>query len=219
MRFNTILSTMIAAAVFATATAHAGTIPTGVQNDVGYSTVVDTWGWKEISRTNYGDTTSITDLFAGHNEYVMVAAMRRGSNTIEVLAADKYTTVTTYTQLNQTKVSNGVGWYFNGYSMGFAGATDSIYQNSADVAGIAERDRLSWHTGVDGGYLQDAAQLPTNVFAGWRAGSNYSIYDGSDWERVVFTLQTDLPEPASLGLIGLGLAGLAAARRKSAAKQ
>ncbi|MBQ5941666.1 MULTISPECIES: PEP-CTERM sorting domain-containing protein [unclassified Massilia] len=202
-------------------TASAALIPSGVHNDVAFSTVTDDWGWKLISTSDYGGGLSVADLFAGHQKYVMLGAMRRGSTTIDVLAADQYATVTTYTSINTTNKSNNVGWYYNGYSMGFAGADDIICQNSADVCAMGERDRMSWHTSNSISYWeQNHLTAPNYVFNGWRSGNNTGIYSGTDWVRVVFTrdeIRTEVPEPASLGLIGLGVFALAAARRKSRA--
>ena len=223
MKLNLALSlSALALSMLATA-ASAAQIPSGVHNDVAISTVTQDWGWKLISTSDYGTGLSITDLFSGHGQYVMIGAMRRGSATIDVLAADQYSTVTTYTSFNATNMSNDVAWYFNGYSMGFAGAGDVICQNSADVCGSDERDRMSWHTSssIDS-WNQNVNMAPEYVFNGWRSGNNTSIYSDTDWVRVVFTrdaLQNEVPEPASFGLFGLGALAFAAARRKSKAKK
>lgn len=225
MKIQRIASALaLVAAGLVASSASAAVIPTGVLNDVSLDTVTKTWGWTLISESNYGGGLSIADLFAGHKDYVMIGAMRKDSGVIDVLAADRYTTVTTYTPVNQTNVSNDVGWYFNGYSMGFAGATDSISQGTADTAGWFERDRLSWHTSsAINQWTQDANVAPAYVFDGWRSGDNTGIYGGTDWERVVFTLDStpkgDVPEPASLGLLLAGAAGAAAARRQRRQKR
>lgn len=219
MKFKHFASALALATIGLASSVHAAVIPSGVLNDVSLDTVTKTWGWTLISESNYGGGMSIADLFAGHKDYVMIGAMHKGSGIIDVLAADKYTTVTTYTARNQTNVSNDVGWYFNGFSMGFAGATDAISQGSADTGGWNERDRLSWHTSnaIDQ-WMQDSSVAPAYVFNGWRSGNNTNIYTDTDWERVVFTLDSTpraaVPEPASLGLLLAGAVGAAAARRR-----
>jgi len=205
----------------ASAVANAAYLPTGVLNDVSYDTVVNDWGWSLASSSNYGGGLSIADLFLNHGAYVMIGAMHQGSQTIDVLAGAAYADVTTFTAQNVTHTANDVEWYFNGFSMGFAGLGDVVNQTTADTNGLGERDRLSWHTSTAIDHWAQNINSPDYVFNGWRSGSNYNIYEGTDWTRVVFTTDSlganNVPEPASIVLLGLGLAGLGFSRRKTKA--
>lgn len=207
---------LLCCSLFATG-AYAAITPVGVQNDVLYSDVVGSWGWQPVSISNYGDSTPISALFNGlsASDQVMIGAMHRGSNTIDVLAAATLSEITQYTGYNVTHVANGAEWYFNGYSMGFAGLGDAILQNTADVNGWYERDRLSWHTSMSPNtWDQNVSLSPLYVFNGWRSGDNTGIYQGTDWERVVFTSAVPEPETYAMLLAGLGLLGFTARRRK-----
>jgi hypothetical protein len=184
----------------------AAIIPVGVQNDVSYSTVVNNWGWSEVYRGDYRDTVSLATMFGGASgEYIMIAATRKGSGTFELLAAAKKSDVFTYTAYNATHTANGVEWYYNGGSMGFAGLGKTIHQSSADINGttwtgpINERDRLSWHT--SGGYNT----TPTMINGGWRAGQYINLNSSTEWERVVLTADAPapVPEPSSLAIFGV----------------
>lgn len=188
-------------------------LPVGPQNDVSYDTVVNTWGWSVIYRGDYNTNVSLSDLFAGAQQYVMLAAIHDGSLTFDVLAATTLADLQTYTPQNTTHLSNGAQWYYNGGSFGFAGANDTISQGSADVAGPDERDRLSWH-----GLNQDYGTTPTGALYGWRSGDNTWLNDSSDWDRVVLTASfiAGIPEPSTWAMMILGFAGLGliAYRRK-----
>lgn len=214
-------STATLALVFAAFSAQAASYtPTGVQNDVDYNSVLN-GGWKIVYQGAYGAAASIGDLFGSiaAGSKVMFAAKNIASSAFDVLAWAGLEEVTQYTGLNQTHQANGVEWYYNGYSMGFAGAGDTIQQNSADIngsawAGTPERDRLSWHT--SGGY----GALPSAVQGGWRAGSNIMLNESQDWQRYVLVQDNiaPVPEPETYAMLlaGLAIMGAAAARRRKA---
>ena len=186
--------------------------PFGPQNDVSLSTVLS-GGWTMIYQGAYSDFVTVATMFSGADTYVMLGAMRTGSSIIDVLAATTLADLQTYTPQNVSHLSNGSQWYYNGGSFGFAGATDTILQYSADINGQDERDRLSWH--ASDGY----GTTPTQVIFGWRAGNNVNLNSSSDWQRVVFTthsLTAAIPEPSTWAMMILGFTGVGymAYRRK-----
>ncbi|MCJ8295449.1 MAG: PEP-CTERM sorting domain-containing protein [Colwellia sp.] len=211
-----------------TGIANAGFIPFGVQDDISMNTVINDWGWSLCYQGAYNASDSITNLFSNcDGEYVMLASSLGESDTLNVAAAALFTDVTTYTAHHATHLANGVEWYFNGGSMGFAPEGAGIFQSSADGAAtgfawagaLAPIDattnlRLSWHT--SGGY----ASTPTGINHGWRSGEyNYNnpgdnaLLNASS--RLVFTTnRIDVPEPSTLAIFALGIIGLASRRFK-----
>jgi hypothetical protein len=205
-------------------------VPSGVQTNVPVSTVLG-GGWSIVFQDTYADNgTLISTVFAGVSpgDYVMLAARPVGSDTFTLLAAGLDSDVQYYTPYNTTHTANGVNWYYNGASMGFAGAGQSIYQSDADImdaSGWGHPDpnrpdgslRLSWHTFDSGG----PGVAPTILDYGWRAGNNIGLNGSSDWERDVLVLNASpVPEPgriaALIGLVGTGLIGLVWRRRTAA---
>ena len=194
------------------------TVPFGVQQNIPFSTVTNTWGWTLTYQGTYNQTVALSTLYAGVNpgDYVMYAARPVGSSVITLLAAANEADVRTVTAWNQTTASNGAEWYYNGGSIGFAGAGLTIHQNNADVnssglyGGTSDGNgstRLTWHT--SGGY----GNAPTSVNGGWRAGETVELNSSTDWERLVF-VASPIPEPTAAVLPGLALLGLASRRRR-----
>jgi hypothetical protein len=130
----------------------------------------------------------------------MLGGIRDGSDTIDVLAAIAWDDFIIQTAHNATHLSNGAEWYNNGYSLGFAGLGDTISQFSADTSGPNERDRLSWHT-----VPQDAGAPATGIYYGWRSGDNLGLNESTEWDRIIFTLDTN-PVPGPV--VGAGIPGL-----------
>ena len=201
--------------------------PTGVQNDVDYNSVLN-GGWSIVYQGAYGGTFSINDVFGSiaAGSKVMLAAKNIASSVFDVLAWASLEDVTQYTALNQTHQANGVEWYSNANSMGFAGAGDTINQTTADTNGSAwvgtpERDRLSWHTSTNGQWAQSPAVQAQYVQGGWRSGDNIELNVSQDWQRYVLVFQGNMapvpePETYAMMLAGFGLLTVAARRRRKA---
>ena len=204
--------------------AHASFIPVGVQENVSVNTVQGSWGWQVAYSGLYRDNVSIADVFAAvpAGSYVMYAARPVGAENYTLLAAASETDARTYTSLNTTTTANGAQWYYNGWSMGFAGLGDSITQYSADTqdssfnTGINGNLRLSWHTSANDGYNG----VPSVMNAGWRAGRTDQLNESTVWERAV--LYAPVPEPSTyvagaMLAVAFSVQGLRSLRRRQQA--
>ncbi|MEI7579196.1 MAG: GLUG motif-containing protein [bacterium] len=99
-----------------------------------------------------------------------------------VLAAGERSAVLSPTTSQNTTNNNGSEWYYViPGSMGFAKGGDTVSLSSADVEDTNGAYRLSWH--LNG----------TNMYAGYRAGTNKGLNYGSDWTRYIYQADT-LPD-------------------------
>ncbi|MEL6126456.1 MAG: hypothetical protein AAFR57_08700 [Pseudomonadota bacterium] len=185
------------AALVAIATPAAATtfVPYGAQRDVEISTVTDDWGWTQIYRGAGRSILSYDTMFDGVGDYVMIGAVRTGETRIDMLGAVAWEVFNTGTVLNATNASNGLEWYNNHYSLGFAPLGAEITQFRADTTEWStDVDRMSWHTDGPG-----FGAVATTINAGWRSAENY-LYDG--WDRIVFTADAPAPAPVPLPASG-----------------
>ena len=200
-------------------TAKAAVIPFGPQNHVLLTTVTGAWGWTQIYRGDYSvNSVAIAPILAAADDWIMIGGIRDGSATIDVLAAVRTSDFITHTNQNVTNLFNGSQWYYNGGSLGFAGAGDTIAQTQADTNGLAERDRLSWHTNGPGGFIGEYTASPTNIRFGWRSGNNTGLNISTDFDKIIFTasdVNAAVPEPATFALLGSGIVALVVRRRRA----
>ncbi|MCC5842216.1 MAG: hypothetical protein JJT96_19020 [Opitutales bacterium] len=219
-----LLSVFVSALACSTGLQGTVILPPGVQQNIAFSTVTDTWGWTLAYQGTYNQafvpmSTVFADVIPGG--YIMYAARPVGSSTLTLLAAGPEAVVRTVTDRHQTTLANGVEWYYNAGSIGFAAEGQAIFQSSADVnstgfgAGTTDAfgaTRLSWHTNDANQTVQYGVE-PVFLNPGWRAGETASLNLAGDWERLVFVAA--IPEPGAAAVIfGLGALGLCLARRK-----
>ena len=214
MKKNTLIAVLLSATLYSTA--HAGTVPVGVQHDISTATL-SSWGWSQIYSEDYAvNGVTVDSMFAGHGDYVMIGAQQDGTDVLHVAAAILWTDFITATLINQTNEFNGAEWYNNTYSLGFAALGDTISQSSADTSNTNAASRLSWHT--DNTYPDPASPSIGGYIAhgGWRAGEFIGLNNSTDWNRVIYTMDavSAVPIPAALFMFAPALLGFFGFRRK-----
>ncbi len=190
-------------ALSASGLANAGLIPVGIQTDIDTSTLTNT-GWTLNFQSGWGSQAAHDyEMFAGIalDEYVFIGALNTGTSNIALGSAVLYSDLLNYTFGNNTNDYNGASWYFReDYSMGFTAIGESISLNSADTSNdTGPLSKLSWH-------------MHNGFTAGYRVG-NFTSNSNGQFQKVVFRASaTEVPEPTTLAIFGLGLLGLASRR-------
>lgn len=187
--------------------------PVGPQTNVSIATVIG-GGWSECYRAPYGQFgPTVSSAVSGcAGSLMMLAGGVTGSGMLSVLAwAPKLDVMFDTGTSNTPHNANGAGWYFNdSYSWGFAPLGAMINRNSCDTVASTSfggvnattPNRLCWHT--NGG----------NMSGGWRVGAvDFLNSEPSGYTKYIFTAN-NVPEPATFALLGLGVLGMAATRRR-----
>ena len=157
--------------------------PFGIQTNVAASTITGN-SWTLCWSGTYADSANLSDVLAACDQsFIMLAGGVNGSSTYMLAGAGPRSTVFGTTASNTTSYANGVYFYYNAQSMGFA-PNSTITQSSADTK---DSTIDSWSDGrTTGAYRMSWHTSDTTINGGWRVGLADGLNSDTSYVRAIY---------------------------------